>query len=182
MSLWTNLPPEESHKIPDFPTRISLCRLLLEVGLYTEALEVVERLVQEDDQSIEAWYLGGFGLYELGHKCISDRCGYEDRDAAQEDTSVFDVAQGVKSEYGPEEGVTKLVESQEYLSQALLLYERLEYEDVRLKQHAEELMENLDKELSGQQVDDDEDVGGVRVAEVNGDREEEDEDQVMGDG
>ena len=54
---------EVSNAVPDFPTRISLARLLMEVSMLEEALNVLERLVNEDDQSVEAWYLGGWCLY-----------------------------------------------------------------------------------------------------------------------
>lgn len=53
------LPPEDSH-VPDFSSRIALSRLLMEVGMEADAFMVLERLVQEDDQSVEAWYLGGW--------------------------------------------------------------------------------------------------------------------------
>ncbi|KAL9108868.1 MAG: hypothetical protein Q9227_006399 [Pyrenula ochraceoflavens] len=70
LELWRDLPPGNSS-IPDFPTRISLSRLLMEVEMETEAQKVLETLVQEDDQSVEAWYLGGWCQY-LQTKKASD--------------------------------------------------------------------------------------------------------------
>lgn len=52
--------------VPEFPTRISLARLLIELDMFEAALEVLERLVNEDDSSVEAWYLGGWCLYLWG--------------------------------------------------------------------------------------------------------------------
>ncbi|KAF7503368.1 hypothetical protein GJ744_003932 [Endocarpon pusillum] len=62
MELWRHLPNDDVN-IPDFATRISLARLLLEVGMEPEAVEVVDQLVQEDDQSVEALYLGAWSRY-----------------------------------------------------------------------------------------------------------------------
>jgi hypothetical protein len=62
LETWQDLPPEHPD-VPDYPERISLARLLMEAQMEEEALEVVERLVGEDDESIEAWYLGGWCLY-----------------------------------------------------------------------------------------------------------------------
>lgn len=59
IELWQDLPAEDPG-IPDFPTQISLSRLLMEVELEGKAFEIIERLVLEDDQSVEAWYLGGW--------------------------------------------------------------------------------------------------------------------------
>lgn len=74
MELWKHLPAEDVN-IPDFATRISLTRLLLEVEMEAEAVDVVDQLVQEDDQSVEAVYLGAwsrFLLYEKGADAASE--------------------------------------------------------------------------------------------------------------
>ncbi|KAH8591666.1 hypothetical protein B0O99DRAFT_654332 [Bisporella sp. PMI_857] len=63
LDIWKDLEPDD-QKVPDFPTRVSLARLLLEAGMDGEAIEVLERLVGEDDSSVEVWYLGGWGLYK----------------------------------------------------------------------------------------------------------------------
>ena len=67
LELWQDLPPEHAA-VPEFPVRIGLARLLLEVEMEEEASIVLERLVNEDDQSVEAWYLGGWCLYIVGEK------------------------------------------------------------------------------------------------------------------
>lgn len=68
MELWKHLPADDVN-VPDFATRISLGRLLLEVEMEAEAVDVVDQLVQEDDQSVEALYLAAwsrFLVYEKG--------------------------------------------------------------------------------------------------------------------
>ncbi|KAK7951859.1 uncharacterized protein PG986_007587 [Apiospora aurea] len=67
MDLWKDLPTGDPS-VPDFPSRVALARLLMEVGMEQEAIEVLERLVGEDDHSVEVWYLGGWGLYVMGEK------------------------------------------------------------------------------------------------------------------
>lgn len=67
MDLWKHLPPDDVN-IPDFATRISLTRLLLEVEMEAEAIGVVDQLVQEDDQSVEALYLAAWSRSLLQEK------------------------------------------------------------------------------------------------------------------
>ena len=71
LELWEDLPPENplfDVRVPEFPTRISLARLLMEVEMETKGMTVLQRLVGEDDQSIEAWYLGGWCQVLLAEK------------------------------------------------------------------------------------------------------------------
>lgn len=127
LEMWENLPPDDAE-IPDFPTRVSLARLLMEAVLEEKALSVVERLVQEDDTSVEAWYLGGWCLYLIAQKQEAIR------QDGSEQTEV-----SVDHEY--------IVRSRKWLLKALKLYGKLEYEDDRLKEHAEELVAELNKTL-----------------------------------
>lgn len=135
-----------------------------------DALSVVERLVSEDDQSVEAWYLGGWCLYLLGLKRRNERNGTlhddDDDDDAEEGKEREDVY------------TASLVSSREWLGQSLKLYEMLEYEDGRLRDHALELVEGLDGELEGRDVD--VDVDGAEEGEGESEEDEgEDEDEEM---
>jgi len=47
-------------------------RLLMETELYDLAHEVLEGLREEDDQVVDLWYLGGWGLYCKGEKARED--------------------------------------------------------------------------------------------------------------
>ncbi|KAK8215939.1 TPR domain protein [Phyllosticta capitalensis] len=130
MDLWKDLKPEDP-KVPDFPVRISLARLLMEAELEDEAIEVLERLVLEDDSSIEAWYLGGWCLHLLAEK---------------------------KKSSEDEETVKRLLKtSRDWLSNSLRLYQLVDYEDERLRDHAMELVEELNKIL-GPPVEGEDDV------------------------
>ncbi|KAL1642377.1 hypothetical protein SLS58_005451 [Diplodia intermedia] len=130
MDLWKELKPEDP-KVPDFPVRISLSRLLMEAELEDEALEVLERLILEDDQSVEAWYLGGWCLHLMAEK---------------------------KKQSEDEETVTGLLKSsRQWLTNSQRLYQLLEYEDERLKDHADELVEGINKILGPPVEGEDED-------------------------
>lgn len=136
LALWKDLPPEDPN-VPDFPTRISLARLLMEVSMLLEALEVLERLILEDDQSVEAWYLGGWCLYLLAEKGETPK----------------DPEEGESDETPEAKRHASLVASREWLKQSLTLYGLVQYEDERLKEHALELVEAMNKEI-GEDMDD----------------------------
>lgn len=152
-SLWQDVEVGESStsgacKVPDFPTRISLARLLMEVSMLDEALTVLERLISEDDQSVEAWYLGGWCLYLAAEAST---------EASKQD---------------------ELKNSRQWLQESLRLYDCLEYEDDRLRDHALELVSDLNNELGdgGGDEDDAEDGGAEQEWE-----DEEEGDQKMED-
>lgn len=145
MDLWMSLPNDEGQ-IPDFSSRISLSRLLMEVDMEAEALAVLEQLVQEEDQSVEAWYLGGWCQYLRAEK------GIDAKDAARD-----------------------------WLRNSLQLYDLQDYEDERLRDHAEELVNCLDSELGVGEMEEDqwEDVADVDVDDETGNIEVEEVDGAL---
>lgn len=56
----------ESPQYPASTTRLSLARLFLEVSLYASALEILQRLENEDDEDGDIWYLSGWAWWLLG--------------------------------------------------------------------------------------------------------------------
>lgn len=149
LDLWIDLSPEDPA-IPDFPTRVSLVRLLIEVGMEKEAIEVSEILIGEDDRSVEAWYLGGYGKYTLGEKL---------KESQPADSTAW-------------HGIWR--SSRKWLGQCLRIYAQEEYEDERLGEHAKELLELIKAELGDPPADedeawedtDDEDEGGSSDEEM----------------
>lgn len=148
MGIWKDLTPGDVN-VPDFAIRISLARLLMEVTLEFEALEVLERLILEDDQSVEAWYLGGWCLFLLAEK-----------QQAPKDATAEELAESPRH--------ASLEASREWLKQSLKLYGLLEYEDERLRDHALELVQEMNKEIGEDEESEDEAVG----PEGEGDDEE----------
>ncbi|KAG5980526.1 hypothetical protein E4U55_003941 [Claviceps digitariae] len=154
LELWQDLPPAHPD-IPAFPTRVGLARLLLETEMEEEALRVLERLVSDDDQSVEAWYLGGWCLYMSGEK---------QRDSQTPQNG--DGRQAWKSTWST---------ARKWLAQCLKLYAMLEYEDERLGEHAVELFQSINGEL-GEMPEGEEDNW-----EASGDEEDDDDDEEADD-
>lgn len=126
MSIWKDIPTEvEDPARPDFASRVSLARLLMEVEEEASALEVLQALVRQDDQSVESWYLGGWCQVLLSQKA----------DTSAENKSKF------------------CEQARVWLATCLKLYQAQAYEDDRLREHAEELVRELDK-LLGVEEDD----------------------------
>lgn len=151
LELWQELPPEHPA-VPEFPVRIGLARLLLEVEMMEEASIVLERLVSEDDESVEAWYLGGWCLYLVGERVREGKGGAQNGEAA--------------------EWHAVWASSRRWLMRCLKLYTMQEYEDERLGEHANELLQSINKELGDPPEGDEEEWG-------ESDEEDEDEDQEM---
>lgn len=139
LDLWRDLPPESSL-VPDFPTRVSLARLLMEADMDVDAIEVLERLVGEDDTSVEVWYLGGWGLYIMGEKQKNREVSGENGDG--------------------ESWRVSWISSRQWLNQSLLLFKQQEYEDERLGEHAKELLAKLTAELGAKVINGDQDEDG----------------------
>jgi tetratricopeptide (TPR) repeat protein len=140
--LWKDLEPDDP-KVPDFSTRISLSRLLMEAEMEDEAIEVLERLIGENDGSVEAWYLGGWCLHLLAEK-----------QKAREETKT---------------ATSMMRASRDWLENCLKLYSMLEYEDERLKDHADELLKDLNGTLGPATEEDEEDDDGWEDEDEGGD-------------
>lgn len=65
--IWKDLEVDDSQ-LPPYPLRLTFTRLLIECEMYDEAMEVLERLQEEDDQVVDLWYLGGWCLFQMGQK------------------------------------------------------------------------------------------------------------------
>ena len=155
MEIWIGIPPEvEDEARPDFATRVSLARLLMEVEVELEALRVLDGLIREDDESVECWYLGGWGRVLL-----SQKAGGEEKRKLQEEAKMW-------------------------LDNCLKLFKVQDYEDEKLHEHATGLRQSLndslgieDDEEAWEDEGEDEDDGELEV-EING-HEAEDKDVEM---
>ncbi|ORX93841.1 TPR-like protein [Basidiobolus meristosporus CBS 931.73] len=110
MSLWSNLEPGHPG-IPNYDARIGLVKLLMEMGLFDVALNVLEGLQKEDDEVVELWYLYGWAYYLLG-----------------EDKS-------------DEEKASSWEDARDCLESAIKYYHKLGSEDEGILQHCQELLQ-----------------------------------------
>ncbi|KAL8992397.1 MAG: hypothetical protein Q9188_007597 [Gyalolechia gomerana] len=140
IDLWKDLPAGD-EVVPEFPARISLSRLLMEAEMEDEALEVLERLVEEDDTSVEAWYLGGWCMYLVAEK---------------KKRTLMPAAIGSMSDEENPALRAILLSSRDWLANSLRLYQVQDYEDERLRDHAQELVRILNSDL-GEHDEDEED-------------------------
>ncbi|ORY73443.1 hypothetical protein BCR35DRAFT_307195 [Leucosporidium creatinivorum] len=63
--LWRDLGADSEH-YPPASARLNLAKLLLELSMHAEALEILQRLENEDDEDSEVWYLSGWAWWLLG--------------------------------------------------------------------------------------------------------------------
>lgn len=156
IQLWKDLEPEDP-RVPDFPSRISLSRLLMESEMEEDALEVLERLITEDDSSVEAWYLGGWCLHLLSQKGDATAGDSIEGDNASKDASLAH-------------------SSRDWLKNCLKLYELFNYEDDRMRDHALEIVESIDRVLGpteeGKDPVESDDEGEWEDEDINEDDEE----------
>ena len=175
LDLWRGLPPADP-RVPDFPSRVALARLLMEVARERDALEVLERLVAEDDHSVETWYLGGWGLYVMGEKQREQQGEGAAGGGKGKTTKAAKEGEGTGEKGGgdgddEEDWKASWISSRVWLNQCLHLYQLQDYEDERLGEHAKELLAAIAEELGDAPADDgDDDEDGWEDA---GDSDEE---------
>lgn len=186
LDVWRDLPPGDNSllNVPDFPTRVALARLLLEVEMEADAIEVLERLVSEDDHSVEVWYLGGWGMYILGEK---------QRQVAQskaEKTSNGKAAAAARSgdanvqeedDEDEDDWKSSWASARVWLNQSQHLYKQQDYEDDRLGAHSQELLDAIAQEL-GEVREGEDDLGDDDEDGDEGweDDDDDDDDEMKG--
>lgn len=154
----------------------------MEAEMDERAMVVLERLVAEDDSSVEGWYLGGWcALLMAG----IGRPDHGKRDTNTDVTSVKESGAGgdiSKREIPRTEAERQalLITGQEWLRNSLRLYDMQGYEDDRLRDHAVELVEVLDSELEESEDDDDGDEGAEGWEDEEGEEENGTKDIVVG--
>lgn len=160
LAIWADLEPEDP-KVPAFPSRVALTRLLMECDMEKRASEVCDRLVEDDDTSVEAWYLGGLAHYTLGEK-EKNSTTEEGKNGTNGDGKP--VVEGWKKEW---------VRARQWLSQCMLLFEAQEYEDGRLGEHAQELLATVNAAVGDLPDEEEEEGDGWEDVDEAGDGDEE---------
>ena len=124
---------DEQHaagdKMPEFSTRVSLARLLIDVGMIDEAVTVLNWMQREDDQSVEVAYLGGWGRYTWGRNMRDEEKG------------------GGSGKENEEQWKNQWRASRRWLTRCLKLFQATQYEDGQLGEHARELVDEITRVL-----------------------------------
>lgn len=158
-----------------------------------DALSVVDGVVSGDEECVEGWYLGGWGLWILGEKKRRNEAGVDDEEMIDDENDDGEKLEHKEVEEEGESGrkdgedhdwTGRWQDSLQWLRTCLQLYHQLDYEDERLRDHALELVQAIETEFAanGVEVERNEEEGG------RGEWESEDEagegkgdgDQVMG--
>lgn len=124
----------DDERVPQLETRMNLSKLCVEVEMYNEALEILDGILREDDEDVEAWYLSGWTHFLRADlpPSPSDSIELERKEEAQD--------------------------ARICLEKCRSLYVQTSYEDVQLLEHGQELLKQLD--ALGIHAGAEEDLGG----------------------
>jgi hypothetical protein len=108
----------------------------MEAQMESQAMNILEGLVSSNDASVEAWYLGGWcSLLMAG-------IGKETDDQMSKAGTAITEVQKVL-----------FVMGLEWLKRSLELYEMQDYQDERLREHAMDLVNELDERLGNTRIE-----------------------------
>jgi len=122
-----------------YESRTSCAKLCVELKMFTEAAEVLERLLEEDDRFVEIWYLAGLSYRNTKEYGTAQEC-------LQRASEMMQVSMASAAENKGEDANSNGVESQELL--AKILQELQLIEPHHLAQEQEEQLEAEDEEDS----------------------------------
>ncbi|GAA6006428.1 hypothetical protein JCM10207_004931 [Rhodosporidiobolus poonsookiae] len=80
--IWRNM-DNDSPLYPPAPSRLTCAKLFLELSEHTAALEILNRLENEDDEDTEVWYLSGWAWWLLG-EARGDKPSTEEEESREE--------------------------------------------------------------------------------------------------
>ncbi|KAJ1655189.1 hypothetical protein IWQ61_005016 [Dispira simplex] len=131
LALWQNKVLTDPA-YPSYDVRIGTTKLLLELGLFDEALRILGELQKQDDQTVDLWYLYGWTYY-----CMA------------EDQAEVGGAQpnSVSADVQPDGDRYRqmLADAAECLQTSVNLYRQLDYDDEGILTHAQELLQTIDQ-------------------------------------
>ena len=65
---------KDNDELPSVDFRMQTSRFLVELECWRKAITVLEGIVGEDDEQVEAWYLLAFGLFRLKKYQSAEEC------------------------------------------------------------------------------------------------------------
>ena len=134
-----------------------------------ESLGVLGGVVEGDEACVEGWYLGGWGLWLMSEKEEDEQYNYTDGQGENRQ-------EGARDEERQRTRADHLRDSRAWLKTCLLLAEQQDYEDDRLRAHAQELIVEIEAKLEAEGMgfeDDEEEWEGVDGGSEDGDEETE---------
>ncbi|KAF3935102.1 hypothetical protein ABW19_dt0210332 [Dactylella cylindrospora] len=163
LDVWKDLELGDD-RIPPYPARMSFTRLLIECEMYEEAMEVLEGLQQEDDQSVDLWYHGGWCLFLIGGQL---KKGIVPQKASANGNGVEEL-EDWRDTWGA---------AREWLWNCEKLYKAFDWQDQGIAEHASELLRDINGELGEAKPDDgnQDDEEGEDWEEFDGDGDEDEE-------
>lgn len=163
-----------------------------------EALEILSGVVEGDETSVEGWYLGGWGLWLLAERAGGRqevKTGAEEEDdgraeiIAQKNQREIESKSDKRRIPNPSKSIqdkgktriTHLRDSRAWLNTCLSLAAQLDYEDDRLRDHAQELVQEIERLLleggvAFEDEDEEDEWEGVDSSSSEEEEEEEEED------
>lgn len=63
-----------SVETPSIEFRMQTCRFLNELCMWRQSMKVLEGVVGDDDERLEAWYLLAFALFHLKKYATAEEC------------------------------------------------------------------------------------------------------------
>ncbi|TFK95488.1 hypothetical protein BDV98DRAFT_608921 [Pterulicium gracile] len=164
-------PPDASISplIPPIPTRLAMTRYFLELGRYTEALEVIQSIMGEDDEEVEAWYLEGWCFWLMAEKALEAGGALKVDDG----TGFAEGKEGEKIEW---KDLAR--DARDCLDTCEMMFLATKHPDAPLLEHARELIAKLQEAgVEKSEDDDEEEWGGIGGGETE-DWEDDDDDDV----
>ena len=67
-------PRNKNNETPSIEFRMQTSRFLTELAMWRESMKILEGVVGDDDECIEAWYLLAFALFRLKKYATAEEC------------------------------------------------------------------------------------------------------------
>ncbi|KAL1690619.1 hypothetical protein GGG16DRAFT_113943 [Schizophyllum commune] len=119
---WKDLELDDP-KLPPLESRISIVKLFLELGMFNEALLVLNGIMAEDDQDVEAWYLEGWCFFMMAERARESGGALDDSELTFENLAR---------------------DARDCLEACRTIHTNLGHPDKPLLEHAQELIQQLD--------------------------------------
>ncbi|KAI8867362.1 TPR-like protein [Ramicandelaber brevisporus] len=192
INIWWNLDSNDHPNFPDYVTRISTAKLLLETAQLDRVLALLERLQKEDDQSVDLWYLFGWTYFIIGESIDENSNSNNGSGAASsaEDAAVADTQRAaaqiaLKSMASPDGTLPSKLQlwndARECFGFVNVLIEPTGYDDEGIINHTQELLAQIMQVVTDDIVIEDEqnEMAAANAGDMSDDDGDDDDDDQM---